>query len=88
MGAGVDAVKSEIIREFRFTNIHEGHDADLGAKILGFAAEGRHFTVRVSDEFDEDYASGQITVDLEELGPRLRASKDGKVIVRRSGISS
>jgi hypothetical protein len=87
MGAGMDAVKSEILSDFDVSNIHEGYDTDLQAKILAFSSENRHFVVRVSDEFDDDYESGQIAVDLEELGPRLRASKDGKVTVRRSGIT-
>lgn len=88
MGAGIDAVKCEIICEFRTTNIHEGYDTELTSTILGFVAEGRNFVVRVSDEFDEDFESGQITVDLGELGARLRASQVGKVIVKRGGISS
>lgn len=88
MGAGVEAVRSEIISEFSITSIRDAYDTDSQGKILGFDAEGRHFTVRVSDEFDEDYRSGHVRVDLEQLGPRLRASKDGKITVRRSGISS
>jgi hypothetical protein len=87
-GAGVDAVGSEIISEFPVTNIYESYETELTATVPGLAAEGRHFAVRVSDESDEDFESGQIRVDLKELRPRLRGSKDGKAIVRRSGIST
>jgi hypothetical protein len=88
MGQGVDAVKDEIMSDFGSLDVVEGYDSNTMSTTLGFAAEGRHFVVRVSEEFDQDYGSRQVKVDLKQLGQVLRASKDGKATVRRSGISS
>jgi hypothetical protein len=86
MGAGVDAVKSEIMYQFDAIFLAEHFDVDSTSTDIGFSAEGRNFVVRVSTEFDQDYEAG-LHVDLEQLGLILRASKDGKVTVRTSGIS-
>lgn len=88
MGAGADAVKSELTREFQVSAWADHYDPETMSTVIGFQAEGRHFVVRVSEEFDQDYASGQVNVDLSALGPFLRASKDAKATVCRSGISN
>jgi hypothetical protein len=88
MAEGVDAVKAELTSEFEISRCADHYDPETMSTVIGFQAEGRHFVVRVSEEFDEDYASGQVNVDLSTLGPLLRASKDGKARVTRSGISS
>ncbi len=87
MAAGVEQVKSEIISQFGTTNLIEHFDVDSMSTDIGFASEGRRFVVRVSKEFDEDYGAG-LHADLEQLGSILRASKDGKATVRRSGVSA
>jgi hypothetical protein len=86
MSLGVDAVKSEISIEFGSTVV-EHFDVDSMSTDLGFVAEGRNFAVRVSKEFDDDYPSGQLNIDLKLLGSILRASKNGKATVRTTGIS-
>lgn len=88
MGAGVDAVKSELVNSFGVCTTVDHHDPETFDTVIGFEAEGRRFLVRVSTEFDEDYASGQVKVDLSALGPFLRASHSGKASVRRSGIGA
>ena len=88
MGLGLNAVRDEIRGEFGAPDTIEHYDSETMATVLGFAAEGRRFVVRLSDEFDEDYGSGQLNVDLSRLGQFLRASKDGKATIRRSGIST
>jgi hypothetical protein len=83
---GVSAVRADLGREFRVTEFIEEPDLDLGATILRFAASGRHFAVRVSNNFNDDYASGQCRTDLRTLAPFLRASKDGTALVTSKGI--
>jgi UDP-N-acetylmuramyl tripeptide synthase len=56
----------------------------MGATILRFDAEGRHFTVRVSDNFRDDYASKPQNVS--RLAPFLRESSTGRVIVTNKAI--
>ena len=87
MADGVEAVKAQLAREFGLTEISEGYDVTTRESIFDFHCEGRDFTVRVSREYDEDCASGQVHVDLRQLGSFLHASKDGRVRVMRSGIS-
>ena len=88
MAAGLEAVRSEIVREFGSVDIRDGYDANTNDPVLDFSAEGRYLTVRVTREFDNDYPSGQIRVNLAQLASRLRASKVGKATVTRSGISN
>lgn len=89
MGRGVDAVKDEIVREFQPTTIDEGHDIiDPEETLLRFSAEGRDFDVSVLMEFDQGYPNLQGRVDLNQLGPILRASETGRAVVRKTGISS
>jgi len=68
--------------------IDEGYDVNTQEVLLDFEADSRDFRVRVSREYDSDYSSGQIKVDLHGLAALLRASKDGRARVMRSGIGS
>ena len=86
MSEGLEVVKDQIVDDFDSPNIREAYDVDSQSTDLYFSAEGRHFSVRVSEEFDRDYGSGQIRVNLRSLGAILRASKEGKAIVRTSGV--
>jgi hypothetical protein len=85
MAKGVDAVKTEIERDFRPQKI-DVHDGSSLGTVLKFSAEGRDFSVDVEWEFDEDYPNTQVRVDLKRLGPVLRASKTGKARVSRIGV--
>jgi hypothetical protein len=58
----------------------------MGATILRFDAEGKHYTVEVADNFRDDYASGQIRLDLRQIVPCLRNSVDDRVFVTSKGI--
>jgi hypothetical protein len=78
MAAGVDAVKAQLVRDFGSIKIHESHDANTKDTVLDFQADkGLPYKVRVTREYDDDYASGQLNVhskDLELLsGLRLAA---------------
>lgn len=86
MTEGLEAVKDAIMKQFALEHLTEGYDPDTLSSVIGFNAEGRDFSVRVSQEFDDDYASGQLTVDLSQLRKVLRAAKDGKAVVRRDAI--
>lgn len=88
MAEGANAVKAALAREFGAINVDEGYDVNTREVLLDFSADGRDFRVRVSSEYDKDYASGQLRVDLRRLGTLLRASKDGRARVMRTGISS
>ena len=86
MAGGIDAVKQKLAPTFGSVKITE--QAGLGTEPtkLYFSADGRHFTVSVCWQFDQDYASGQLKVDLDQLGDFLRTSKNGNVIVTSKGI--
>ena len=89
MAAGVDAVKAQIVRDFGAIEIHEGHDANTQDTLLDFEADkGLPYKVRISREYDDDYASGQLNVPLNGLGATLRASTSGKVRILTNGIIS
>jgi len=87
MANGVEVIKQAIARDFGSVRIDEGHNFDTKGTILRFASEGRTFAVEVSYEFDADYASGQVRIDLHQLGAVLRASNNGRADVTRSGIN-
>ena len=86
--AGVNAVKAELVREFGAINIEEGFDVNTQEALLDFKADGLDYRVRVSREYDDDYASGQLRVDLRGLGATLRASNNGRARVMRTGVIS
>jgi hypothetical protein len=56
--------------------------------LIDFQTNRSGFRVRVSPEYDSDYASRLMTVDLQVLGALLRTSKNGRARVTRSGIDS
>jgi hypothetical protein len=87
MAAGAEVVREAIVHDFGPVEIEEDHDFDTKDTFFSFTSEGRAFAVEVTREYDADYASGQIRVDLRRLGAVLRASKDGEAIVMSSGIS-
>ena len=89
MAAGVDAVRAQLGRDFGAVEIHEGHDGNTQDTLLDFEAnKGLPYRVRVSREYDDDYASGQLNVPLDGLGATLRASASGKVRIFTRGIIS
>jgi hypothetical protein len=83
---GVSAVKAELAREFRITDFPEYHNIDMGSTILRFDFGAKHYTVEVADNFRDDYASGQIRLDLKQIVPLLRASSDDRIFVSSKGI--
>ena len=87
MAEGVEVIKQAIARDFGSVRIDEGENFDTKGTILRFTSEDRAFVVEVSYEFDADCASGQVRINLHQLGEVLRASKDGRADVTRSGIS-
>ncbi len=87
MASGVDAVTAEIRHEFKVGQIDEGDNFNTKGAVLTFSSEGRRFVVNVTYEFDQDYASGQIRINLSNLGKILRMSKSGEATVTRHGIS-
>ena len=89
MAAGTDAVKAQLVRDFGAINIDEGFDVNTQEVLLDFEADkGLPYRVRVSREYDNDYASGQLRVDLTGLRALLRTSNNGKVRIMRNGMIS
>lgn len=86
MAQGLEAAKHAIMEQFAVEHMVEGYDSDALCSVIGFDAGGRHFSVRVSQEFDDDWPSGPFMVNLSQLGEVLRSSKHGKAVVRRDGI--
>ena len=86
MGRGVNAVKAALVAEFGAINIEVDEDITTREILLYFSAEGRQFLVRVSRDYDEAFASGQVKADLGHLGAMLRKSKDGTAVVKTDGI--
>jgi hypothetical protein len=87
MAEGANAVKRELMREFGVIQIQEGRDKSTHEVLLTFVADkGLTYKVRVSREYDDDYASGQIKLDIRGLGKTLRSSTSGLVRVTRTGI--
>ncbi len=88
MAAGVEKVKEQIAKDFGAVEITSAHDPNIQETVLFFLEARRPFNVNVTREFDDDYASGQIKVDLSVLGKILRNSTEGKAKVTRQGIIS
>jgi hypothetical protein len=86
MGAGVEAVKQKLAAGFSGVEIRGQYDKNTDSTVLLF--EWQHFTyrVRVSKEFDDDYASGT-TAGLSDLNEQLRTSLDKIASVKTFGIS-
>jgi hypothetical protein len=83
---GLSVVKAELVTNFRITGFHDDPNIDRGTTVLRFYAEGKHYTVEVTDNFRDDYASGQIRVDLRRLVLGLRASVYDRICVTSKGI--
>ena len=84
MAAGVDAIKAQLIRDFGAIEIHGGYDATTQEILLTFEADGGlPYSVRISREYDEDYAAGQLALDLSTLGTTLRDSASGAIRASR-----
>jgi hypothetical protein len=81
-------VKDALKREFGAIRIHQGYDVNTRDILIDFQTNRSGFRVRVSPEYDSDYASRLMTVDLQVLGALLRTSKNGRARVTRSGIDS
>ena len=64
MAEGANAVKAALLQEFGSIKIDEGYDSNTQEVLLYFQADGLDFKVRVSREYDTDYASGQIKVHV------------------------
>ena len=88
MAQGLDAVKAALRRDFGKIEIHQDFDIRRREFILSFGANLLLYQVRVSADFDDDYASGQVNIELSRLGPILQASQSGKVRVFSTGIIS
>jgi hypothetical protein len=88
MSAGLNAVISQIRTQFGNPDIDQHYDSSRMSTALKFSEENRTFLVSVSMEFDQDYGSGQLSVDLTQLGKILRTSKDGRAIVKTTGVSN
>lgn len=87
MAEGVNAVKSALVRDFGAIKIDEGFDAGMQEVTLDFKTDlGLDYRVRVSREFDDDYASGKVKVDLKGIGEVLRSSHNGRLRITRNGI--
>jgi hypothetical protein len=83
---GLSVVKAQLAGEFRITDFHDDRNMDVETTILRFDADGKQYTVEVTDNFRDDYASCQIKIDLRRLVPGLRASVDRRVFVTSKGI--
>jgi hypothetical protein len=88
MAEGANAVRAALLSEFGTVEIHEGFDSNTKDALLDFSAGGRDFRVRVTHEYDTDFASGQLRVSLARLGDALRASGKGEASVMTTGIKS
>jgi len=86
MAEGLTAVRSALATEFGQAVIHEQWSASSQETHLAFSSEGRDFRVWVTKEYDDDYASGQLRVDLRSLGRVLRGTSSGAVRISTKGI--
>lgn len=86
MAEGLEIVKRTILEQFAVEHLVEDYDSHALSSVIEFDERSRHFSVRVSQEFDDDYSFGEFKVDLLQLGEVLRSSKNGKAVVRRDGI--
>lgn len=89
MAEGVNAVKAALIRDFGTIKIDEGFDSERQEVILRFREDGGlDYRVRVSKEFDEDYASGRSRIDLHGIGAVLRSSHGGRLLITNKAVIS
>ena len=86
MAEGAEVVKRTITEQFGSAQVQQQHNSNTKGTVLYFSSGGRSFSVEVTHEFDDDYQSGQVKVDLRSLGKVLRESKNGKAVVSRTGV--
>jgi hypothetical protein len=86
MAEGLEVVKQSILQQFAVEHLLESYDSHALCSVIEFDEGSRHFSLRVSQEFDDDYAAPEFNVNLSQLGDVLRNSKNGKAVVRRDGI--
>lgn len=83
MGTGVEAVTKRLGAGFGGAEIR-GKNTD--STVLLFEWQNSTYRVRVSREFDDDYASGT-TAGLSDLVEQLRTSPEHIASVKTTGIS-
>jgi hypothetical protein len=86
MAEGLEAVKHAILEQFAVEHLVEGYDPDALCSVIEFDEGSRHFSVRVSQELDDEYGWDEVKVNLSQLGNVLRNSSSGKAVVRIDGI--
>jgi hypothetical protein len=84
---GLEAVKAQITSQFNITekDIEEHLDFDTKDVILRFGAGDREHDVRVSREFNDDYADSKLRADFSHLKELLHTH--GAVYISRRGIA-
>ncbi|HEU5401141.1 MAG TPA: hypothetical protein VFU86_07280 [Terriglobales bacterium] len=85
MAEGLNAVIGTI-EAAGAVRINERYDFDRHETVVDFERDGLPYQVRVSDEFDEDYASGRSSLDLDTLWPLVRESSSGHALVTNDRI--
>jgi hypothetical protein len=86
MTPGTEVVVATLAHQFPALSIDHSFDATTHEVLLDFNAEGREFRARINHEFDCDYASGKVKIDLTALGTILRSSRNGMARVTTAGI--
>lgn len=86
MGTGVEAVKQRLGAGFGGAEIRGKYDINTDSTVLLFEWQNSTYRVRVSREFDDDYASGT-TAGLSDLVEQLRTSPEHIASVKTTGIS-
>jgi hypothetical protein len=86
MGAGLEAVKERLVAGFRGVEIRGKYDVNTDSTVLLFEWQNATYWVRVSREFDDDYASGT-TAGLSDLVEQLRTSPENIASVKTTGIA-
>jgi hypothetical protein len=86
MGAGLEAVKRNLVSGFGPIEFREKFDHTADATALAFESQGQKYSVRVSQEFDDDFAAGTVG-SLADLVVIVKASPGKKVPVQRRAIS-
>lgn len=85
MAEGVEAVKQKLWAEFGQPAFRERRDKSADSTVLSFEYNGGNYVVRVSDEYDGDYASGT-TMGLSDLILILKSSRSRTVSVTTKRI--
>jgi hypothetical protein len=86
MGAGVDAVKRNLVSGFGSIKFREMYDHGADSTALAFDCDGQKYAVRISQEFDDDFPSGPAG-SLADLIAIVRASPGKTVLVKTRAMS-